>query len=187
MAVQAMAGSLGGMASMAVTYPLYTITMQMQAKLDTYGGGSCPGESFEPVHTGAGNESAKSQITHDIGVQHKGQGLHTPPKKRTIGVKSRGGMALLRTVVLRILRREGFWGLFKGLKAALIANGLQSAVYYYFYAIFKRLHNVAGKHIPLWVRYSAHCAIGTLLNYMEYLNIQWKLIVQLMNESAFFA
>lgn len=32
-------------------------------------------------------------------------------------------------VVKRILRDEGWGGLFKGLKSALIANGLQSAVY----------------------------------------------------------
>ena len=39
-------------------------------------------------------------------------------------------------------------GFFKGLRSALIANGLQSAVYYYFYAFFKALHGVVSEGTP---------------------------------------
>eukprot|EP00037_Helgoeca_nana_P015457 m.144394 g.144394 ORF g.144394 m.144394 type:complete len:203 (+) comp23026_c0_seq4:296-904(+) len=88
-----MAGAVGGMASLVVTYPLYTVTMQQQAHVnDTAGDGPA-----------------------DL----------SPTAGQVAGARPATAVAVVR----RILRDEGWVGLFKGLKSALVANGIQSAVY----------------------------------------------------------
>lgn len=120
-ALQGAAGAVAGVASMAITYPLYTITMQAQAqkKVD-----------------------------------------QTPNKDRKVKTTKLGLVA----IISKILKEEGIAGFFKGIRSALVANGLQSAVYYYFYAFFKNLHGVAGKHLPIMsILTAAEAGVTTVL------------------------
>lgn len=97
-ALQGAAGAIGAMGALAITYPLYSLSIRMQA------GG---------VETSAAEE------------------------------------------LRQVLRKDGLATLMRGVNSALLANGLQSFAYYFWFAWFKKLHGAAGRHSPLWTLLTA--------------------------------
>eukprot|EP00039_Didymoeca_costata_P012410 m.179222 g.179222 ORF g.179222 m.179222 type:complete len:92 (-) comp15474_c0_seq4:1142-1417(-) len=86
--VQGLAGAVAASASLAATFPLYTLTLRMQA----------------------------------------------------------GRVVTITALIDEIMNH---WNsLYRGLNSAMWAAAAQSAVYYYFFAVFKSWHDVSGKHSP---------------------------------------
>lgn len=113
--VHGVAGAGAGCLSLAITYPLYTATVTLQAQSDNH----------------SNNSNKKQQqptSVHSLQQQQRYSSISST-------------LSVLYNV-------HGFQGWYPGLKAALIANTIQSSVFYYFFSLCKNLHNVNNQ--PVW-------------------------------------
>lgn len=107
--VHAAAGAGSGLISLAVTYPLYTATVTLQAQSKSI---------------------AQSNDSDDDELIQRRQ------------------YATIIGTLNHLLREHGISGWYPGLRAALLANTVQSSVFYYFFSLCKNLHGVSNE--PAW-------------------------------------
>jgi len=152
-AVHALAGAGSGLLSLAITYPLYTATVTLQAQSNAHDTTAKKTDQHVATHERKATDELRSMylasIKHDDSPSsvprpsspassHSHDDLHDSEQRQT-----------LISTLYHLHREHGIVkGWYPGLKAALLANTIQSGIFYYFFALAKQMHNVTTE--PSW-------------------------------------
>ncbi|XP_043702685.1 peroxisomal nicotinamide adenine dinucleotide carrier-like [Telopea speciosissima] len=108
--VNGLAGAGGGIIAQIITYPLQTVNTRQQTDRVAK----------------KGLLSSNSNSSSNSGTDSLSSQSHPP---------SHGGGTLMQ--ILKVIRTEGWGGLYSGLKPSLFGTAASQGIYYYFYQIFK--------------------------------------------------
>lgn len=134
--VQALAGGVGSTIALLITYPLYTVTLRLQAQHSKQTQSQSAEQSSSPSTRSDDTNGGPNQYAGGTTLSHK---------------------PLLETV-RDIVREEGVGALYNGCGAGLFAVSVQSAVFYAFYRVFDSSEGSQSAWRSLGAAFAAGCS-----------------------------
>ena len=120
--IQALAGGIGGTVALWITYPLYVVTLKLQAE-----------HNKRSKARGDGDDDDEREDDDDDSSNTCTASPTAVATKQTLPVLSQNSLI---SILKEIVDTEGVGALYKGCAAGLFAVSVQSAVFYAFYRVF---------------------------------------------------
>ena len=120
--VSAVGGAIAGAVSLSVCYPLYTMVIRMQALINA-------------------RSPRRRRLVSDETPEAKAARLASRSSPWT---RIQRQLLLTVRVARKIYKEDGLLGFYPGLRGAILATTMQSAVYYYWLHVFKKLGRAGG-------------------------------------------
>ena len=164
-AMEAVAGAIGGCAALTLTYPLQSVStlMQMHQRRSAAQTEASPKANANPLSARVGTPMGEStsSSTDSLGPSEDSEGCTTPransPKKVVAAAAAAPEHSTVAVIAAVLKERNGWQGLYSGLRSALFGQLVIQAVYYYFYSLARRVATRA-TGVEKGVAHTAVCA-----------------------------